>query len=211
MTGQTTIYQDDLHFWAEVETADGRWLTVEPSPGYELLFARRPWSEVLWQALLDCAAWLWLHRGRLLLAVVAIGLAWRFRRLGLAYAARAVWRLSPRRDPRRIAIRSLKLLQRQEYWAVTPTAFDAVDVWLRQWGSVGLHSSTRAPVASEPPRCETFLAGIRCSGRLCGGGPARSRRASLGTASRAVAACRQTATRILVSRLRPQPTSTATS
>ena len=44
----TPVVQEDLHFWAEVMLPWGEWLVIVPTPGYEVLGPRLPWSERLW-------------------------------------------------------------------------------------------------------------------------------------------------------------------
>ncbi len=44
-TRHTPVTGDDVHFWAEVRLPDGRWVAVEPTPGYELMPPVRAWSE----------------------------------------------------------------------------------------------------------------------------------------------------------------------
>jgi hypothetical protein len=50
-TRHTPVTREDVHFWAEVRLPDGHWITVEPTPGYELLPPVQPWSELIAQAL----------------------------------------------------------------------------------------------------------------------------------------------------------------
>jgi transglutaminase-like putative cysteine protease len=54
-TQLTAVYKDDVHFWVEVlvtqgtytdtrgDVATGSWITIEPSPGYEVLYAPESW------------------------------------------------------------------------------------------------------------------------------------------------------------------------
>jgi hypothetical protein len=39
-TGQTAVNADDLHFWIEVQSADGTWLTTEVTPGFTTAWYR---------------------------------------------------------------------------------------------------------------------------------------------------------------------------
>jgi transglutaminase-like putative cysteine protease len=45
LTGQTPILESDIHFWVEVCLDDHTWITVEPTPGYEILPPKRTWAE----------------------------------------------------------------------------------------------------------------------------------------------------------------------
>ncbi len=44
---QTPVLADDVHFWAEVCLDGHTWITLEPTPGYEVLPPRRTWGETL--------------------------------------------------------------------------------------------------------------------------------------------------------------------
>lgn len=46
--GHVYVRNDDLHFWVEVCLPDGMWVTVEPSPGYEVLGPQPDWYELAW-------------------------------------------------------------------------------------------------------------------------------------------------------------------
>jgi protein-glutamine gamma-glutamyltransferase len=45
LTGQTAVLKDDVHFWVEVCLDGHTWITVEPTPGYEILPPNRTWAE----------------------------------------------------------------------------------------------------------------------------------------------------------------------
>ena len=80
-TGQTAVNADDLHFWIEVQSADGTWLTTEVTPGFQTpwyrptllarvnrglgglrdLLVQNPVPTIAWAALIF-ALWRWRLR-----------------------------------------------------------------------------------------------------------------------------------------------------
>ena len=122
----TSVYADDAHFWVEVlasppiaessgeQTGPERWLTVEPSPGYQVLLA----PETLWSQLLYRAALTWqVVRSNPLtaLAIVALVLVtWRNRADAVDLAITCWWRLHHKwGDIRHQVISTLRLLERR--------------------------------------------------------------------------------------------------
>ncbi len=116
-TRQTPVTRDDVHFWAEVRLPDGRWVAVEPTPGYELMPPVRPWTEAIARAF--AAAWSWTRRhavGVLAIAVAIAVLAARRREL-IDRLATVTLGLIPPRDPRRFVMRTLRLVELRSKWA----------------------------------------------------------------------------------------------
>jgi hypothetical protein len=66
----TVVDASDAHFWCEVFVGGGTWLTVEPSPGYEVLGPPSGFLERL--AELPRAAWRLMVQYRALLLAVAL-------------------------------------------------------------------------------------------------------------------------------------------
>jgi transglutaminase-like putative cysteine protease len=73
---QTPVLLKDVHFWCEVFAGSGTWVTVEPSPGYELLTP----PPTLWSRLQNSLVILFrgivTHWGVSLLAVVSLSVVW---------------------------------------------------------------------------------------------------------------------------------------
>src|SRR5262249_51200795 len=72
-TRHTPVTRDDVHFWAEVRLPTGRWIAVEPTPGYELMPPARSWSERMAEALAAARRWARDHAAGLLAAAVVLG------------------------------------------------------------------------------------------------------------------------------------------
>lgn len=131
-TGHTPVRRTDLHVWAEVRLADGHWLVVEPTPGYEVLPPLQPWSE--WLTGVVVAAWGWAGRHWPPLAVVAaLGVAAVVRRRRLADLGRTtVWTLFPGRTWRQSVLGAVRLLEHRGRLAGVPRRADqSLAVWGR--------------------------------------------------------------------------------
>lgn len=118
----TSVYARDAHFWVEVlatssdteasgsEHSPTRWITVEPSPGYETLFA----PETIWSQLGNFAtlAWYAIQKNPLicLISVAFITVAWRKKADLCDIALTSWWRIHHRCGDVRHAVKSTLLL-----------------------------------------------------------------------------------------------------
>lgn len=118
----TSVYADDAHFWVEVlatssvggKTTQDRWLTVEPSPGYQVLHA----PESIWSLLLQRAALTWHVVRRNPVATVALVVffvaAWRNKAAVADLIITCWWRLHHRwGGVRHQVLSTLRLLDRR--------------------------------------------------------------------------------------------------
>lgn len=96
----TPVFAEDAHVWCEVGIGASTWLTLEPSPGYQLLTP----PPNLWEKLMLGlhAAWrLLVRQSGVLLAVAVILVLMFLQRRFLEDAVRTVrWRFIPGSDPR---------------------------------------------------------------------------------------------------------------
>jgi protein-glutamine gamma-glutamyltransferase len=116
-THHTPVTRDDVHCWAEVRLWNGTWVAVEPTPGYELLPAVRPWSEQIAQALWAVGNWARGHVAVLLASVLSLVLIVIRRHHVLDRAATLGFALIGWRDPRRYVMRALTLIECRSRWA----------------------------------------------------------------------------------------------
>jgi transglutaminase-like putative cysteine protease len=116
-TRHTAVTRDDVHFWAEVRLPTGRWIAVEPTPGYELMPPVRPRSESIARALATAGRWARAHAAGLLAAAVLLGALVIRRRDVVDRLATIALGLAPGHDPRRRVLRSLKLIELRARWA----------------------------------------------------------------------------------------------
>jgi hypothetical protein len=114
------VTRDDVHFWAEVRLPTGRWIAVEPTPGYELMPPVQSWSERMAEAVAAAMRWARGHAAALLGAAFVLGGLVTRRREVLDGLATIAIRLAPGRDPRRRVLRSLRLIERRARWAGRP-------------------------------------------------------------------------------------------
>jgi transglutaminase-like putative cysteine protease len=102
-TSQVDVLAEDAHVWCEVKAAEGVWVPLEPTPGYE--------EPQLYRTLIRrfaSAVWVTLPYG--LGFFVAIGILWYSRRVWGEWMCRAIWRLSKPIDERRRVALLVRLL-----------------------------------------------------------------------------------------------------
>ncbi len=112
------VTAEAAHLWVEVQVPGGDWITIEPTPGFELMPPAYAPLERLQSALL--AAWDWAVRHAAALGLVALGLTviGRFRRPLFDALATLAWRVAlPRVAPRRAVFETLRLVERRARWA----------------------------------------------------------------------------------------------
>ena len=121
--GHTPIHASDLHTWCEVRIAGGAWVTVEPTPGYDVLQPPRSlWYRVL-RAIRSLPAAAWRHRLAIAAAALLLPLlvaarfwlldrlwSWWLRLSGRDRDAGAVWPL--------VAWRMRRIRPRPPGWTV---------------------------------------------------------------------------------------------
>jgi hypothetical protein len=107
----TPVYRDDMHVWAEVNIGGETWVTIEPTPGYELLAPRLSLTERL--SNLAAAALAWLVDHRVLMGALACGgaLAFFARRLLLEWIGVALWWFASAQTPQRKIAWTIWLLE----------------------------------------------------------------------------------------------------
>lgn len=97
-TSQVDVLAEDAHLWCEVKAAEGVWVPLEPTPGYE--------QPQLYRTLIRrFASAVWVTFLYALGFIVAIGILWYSRRVWGEWMCRAIWRLSkPISERRRVAL-----------------------------------------------------------------------------------------------------------
>lgn len=97
-TSQVDVLAEDAHVWCEVKAAEGVWVPLEPTPGYE--------QPQLYRTLIRrfaSAVWVGLPYG--IGFIVTIGMLWYSRRVWGEWLCRAIWRLSkPINERKRVAL-----------------------------------------------------------------------------------------------------------
>jgi len=108
---QTAVYAEDVHFWPEIRLADGTWLPIEPTPGFEVLYLESTWLDAAAWMAARIGGWAWNQRWLLLGLILFSALLWRVRRVILAHGADLIWQVAAPRDPRARILAALRLLE----------------------------------------------------------------------------------------------------
>ena len=136
MAKATGVFATNVHFWTEVKTKDGYWIPVEPTPGFELLYARRTFLEAATAAISGGVNA--LARRPLISSLVAVAVfgSLVFRRQLFAKCATAWWHLRLNAAPRQQVLHSVLLLQRLTAGRNTaPQTGQTVDQWINSIGT----------------------------------------------------------------------------
>jgi hypothetical protein len=92
---------DDAHVWAEIRDVSGRWIPLEPTPGYRLRRPTVPWTTRVFEQLQAADAWVRARAAVIVATVVAVVLAATGGLLGWRWcvdaAATAWWRQAMQR------------------------------------------------------------------------------------------------------------------
>jgi hypothetical protein len=107
----TPVTKDDAHVWLEVFHMGRTWLTVEPTPGYEVLQPPPTWWDQVQQAAATVARLAQAWWPLVVLAVVLLGLGWRQRTWFLDRLCVWWWRMMPARDLRGRALQTLRAVE----------------------------------------------------------------------------------------------------
>ncbi|MCS7044889.1 MAG: transglutaminase-like domain-containing protein [Gemmataceae bacterium] len=137
-TEHTPVGPSDLHAWPELLLRDGHWLVVEPTPGYEVLRPRLPWSTRIWLALQTVGGWLASHPFLALACAAAAALAVWQRRVLLDALLVQMWRWFPGRSWRQTVFGCLRVLERRCRWHGCARAAEQT---LAAWAAALPHAS----------------------------------------------------------------------
>ena len=106
----TAVHNADAHFWCEVYVGSSTWITLEPSPGYEVLTPPPGFFARCLIALNASLKWIWNQRLLTLSVATAIVTGFLKRRVIQDGFSTAIWGLSATADPRVRVLRTLQLL-----------------------------------------------------------------------------------------------------
>lgn len=136
MAKATGVYTRNVHFWTEVATEDGHWIPVEPTPGFEVLYARPTFLEVALAAIAGGLGMLVGNPVSSSFVMIAIFGSLAFRRQLFAKCATAWWHVRLNATPRQQVLRSVLLLHRLTAGRSSARrAGQTVDQWLTAIGS----------------------------------------------------------------------------
>lgn len=107
---QTAVNNSDAHFWCEVYVGSSTWITVEPTPGYDVLTPPPGILARCFLALKSTLRWMVHHWLLTLIAIVVVVSAFLKRRMIQDRVSTAIWALNASADPRIRVLRTLQLL-----------------------------------------------------------------------------------------------------
>jgi len=155
----TAVMADDVHVWAEVYTGCGRWMPLEPTPGYTLLAPRHTLMARLAHGCGLAVAAIGRHP-RAVLAVLGMimAAAWQ-RRLVADVGDEALWRIRSAwrgdTDAPAAVVSAVRLLDRRCRRAGLPRPRHLTPArWL---GIVHERIAAAAPAAAEPALARAFV------------------------------------------------------
>ncbi len=132
-TGHTFVQRDDLHTWLEVLGPENQWITLEPSPGFQLAAPSYGWLAQTWRAFVALSDWIAARPVASAVLGVSILLVLALPRRLQDLAATLAWRLRPRGDWRGEVLAALRLVERRARWAGQPRPIGQTHWrWVRQ-------------------------------------------------------------------------------
>ncbi len=117
------VTSEDAHLWVEVQVPGGDWVTIEPTPGFELMAPAYNTTDRLLAILHGVVRWGKSNAAALSLSALVLGLlAWR-RREVLDRVWTLAWSISSRLlAPSKVVLTTLRLIERRASWAGIPRA-----------------------------------------------------------------------------------------
>ena len=113
----TSVHNADAHFWCEVYIGSSTWITLEPSPGYEVLTPPPRFLARCLIALKAASKWLLSH-WLLTISVSAVAvLGFMKRRAVHDRVSTAIWGMSSSLNSRVLILRTLQLLDSRLAWS----------------------------------------------------------------------------------------------
>jgi transglutaminase-like putative cysteine protease len=109
----TAVLPEDVHFWPEVYIGAATWVTVEPTPGFEVLGPPPTWWQMAWSAVVACAAFVAQNAVVCSLLTVTLILSVTFRHRIAERIASCAWWLGSRRESRQLVLNTARLLERR--------------------------------------------------------------------------------------------------
>ena len=155
----TAVMAGDVHVWAEVHAGWGRWIPLEPTPGYTLLAPRHTLMAHLAHGCGLAVAAIWGHPVAALAALAILMTAAWYRRLVADIGDEALWRLrslwhGDTMSPTAV-VSAVRLLDRRCRRAGLPRPRHLTPTrWL---GIVHERIAAVTPVAAEPALAQAFV------------------------------------------------------
>ena len=110
----TSVFSDDVHFWAEVSLDPNTWVTIEATPGFKILTPPPTFWDRVADGLKTIGAFLVRHAAIFVFSVLLL-MATYWRRLWLLDQMETAWCLGvvAKNSPNRLAVLTLQVLDRR--------------------------------------------------------------------------------------------------
>lgn len=108
----TPVVTADAHTWIEVHLSGQQWITVDPSPGYDVLRPTPGWRERIVSAAVSVGRWVMNHAVPLTLAALLLAGLWWWQQPLLIAGAWLRWRAFAASEPRQRILQTLAFVDR---------------------------------------------------------------------------------------------------
>jgi transglutaminase-like putative cysteine protease len=109
----TPVVGADAHTWTEVLMSGSTWLTVEATPGYEVLGPPPTYLDHLLAVFFRMACWLWEQKLLVAGAVFVVGVAWWTRAAWMDHGRKLAWTWRRYESPRERVAATLRLVEQR--------------------------------------------------------------------------------------------------
>ena len=109
----TAVSAGDVHFWPEVYIGAATWVTVEPTPGFEVLGPLPTWWQIAWSVVVAFATFAARHAVAGSILVLTLIVVVIFRQRIVERFASLAWWLRSQRESRQLVLNTARLLERR--------------------------------------------------------------------------------------------------
>jgi len=128
----TAVHSSDVHFWCEVYVGAGTWVTLEPTPGYEVLSPPPGLLQRTMLLMVEVAQWMLAHWLIVFSTSIAVSAVLLKRRFLTDRCNSFVWRLIPSTTARSRVLQTARLLDQRLRLAGLPRpSSTTLTKWLR--------------------------------------------------------------------------------
>ncbi len=136
-SGHTPVHKEDLHFWAEVYIEADSWMTIEPTPGYEVLLPPPTFFQQIRELAGLVFQWAYRHISFLIVIALSVTGLMLTKAHWLDAMRTSFWRLWPCCDSREKIIRAQHILQiRFQNHGLGRRGHEPISLWMKRLQSV---------------------------------------------------------------------------
>ena len=130
MAKATGVYPHNVHFWPEVQTDEGVWVALEPTPGFRQLYAQQTLQETLATMALGVVGLVLARPMTFTLGAIVILALFACRGPLYRWLVTSWWRVRLNTSPRKQVLRSVLVLQRLTNKKSRRPAGQTLDQWI---------------------------------------------------------------------------------